>query len=223
MAVSSGILSIQYFGNNSTVVPYSIPYPFIDPLHIAAAVSMDGVGPFVALTPSEFTVTKAEVGAGGEMLTLNPIPVIAKVLIFRAVPLTQPTSFEPAGPFPAESTETLADRLLMQLQQVQSRVRYLEGYADDSVEVIPDTAPNAGSMTWENAAARATTQPRRIGQLGIQRDDGSIWHASALTPGAWVSVSAVSGGWVSSINPTTGLLTFTHPTHGTRTLRLTTP
>ena len=183
MAVSSGILSIQYVGNNSTVVPYSIPFPFLDIEHIAAAVSMDGISPFVPLTPSEFAVTKAEVGAGGSALTLNPLPSPAQVLFYRAVPLTQPTTFEPAGPFPAESTETLADRLLMQLQQVQSRVRYLEGFADDSVEVIPDTAPNAGSMTWANAAARATTQPRRIGQLGTQRDDGSIWHASASDQG----------------------------------------
>ncbi len=125
MAVPTTQLEVSYVG--SGVGPYTIPFPFLATSHIRAAVSADGEEDAVLLSSSAYTVTRLPSGAGGT-LTLDEAVADPEVLvIYREVPLTQPTVFPLAGPFPAKAVETAFDRLLMQHQQLDRRVSEITG------------------------------------------------------------------------------------------------
>jgi hypothetical protein len=298
MAVSTIELAVSYDGNGSTVTPYPIPFPFLDPSHIYAALSTPvptdvsklvgnpndappvfpvaevtelaatwagaavsrvvycaafGVGqgystttgsppelstsswtyvgglftftcagqftfsfkPILGLklaidsgdtvsfilsrtitetatqTPlnaEDFTVTRLADGSGGSLVTAAPIDEDDTLIIFRQVPLTQPTVFQPAGPFPAKSNETALDRLLMICQQLNRRINVLEGVVEPDYVYVPasNSDDSRDTLAWASAAARGAVAPKWTGQLGVQIDDLSIWEAGSAGVGDWV-------------------------------------
>lgn len=132
MSVSSTLSKIQYVGNGSTVITYVIPFPFLSIGDIFAQVSVDGVSAEVVLAPGTYTVTRLADGSGGTLRTSVAVPAIGTITIFRATALTQPTTFQLAGPFPSKTAETALDRLAMQVQELSRQVAYLEAGVDFS-------------------------------------------------------------------------------------------
>lgn len=187
MAVPSQTSAVRYTGNGSTETAYTIPFPFLDTAHIYAAVSTDGVTAAVLLEPEEYTVTRLSDGTGGSLVTVAAVEDPAEIVIFRSLPVTQPTVYQPAGPFPAKTTETALDRLLMQIQQLNRRVNELEGVSDEDYIFVPggDTADSFGVAIWADATARGAKKPARSGQLGVEISTQTVWIAQSTTTGDW--------------------------------------
>lgn len=139
------------------------------------------------LSPADYTVTRHGEGNGGELLTKEPIPPTSQIIVFRNVPLTQPTVFQPAGPFPAKSNETALDRLLMQVQQLNRRINDLEGIHELDYVEAPSSDPNAAHdvATWAAPGDRGTVRPSWAGQLGVERSTGTVWIARSMNTGDW--------------------------------------
>jgi hypothetical protein len=154
-----------------------------------------GIGSFLAvrrvktLEGSEYNVTRLEDGSGGSLVTTAVVSPSQKITILRDVPLTQPTEFQPAGPFPAESTETALDRLTMQIQQLHRRMQLLEKATDGShVEIPVGGLAIYGTQSWTNSVARATVAPDFVGQLGLQTGDGMVFRGFGTSAGAWADI-----------------------------------
>lgn len=123
--------------------------------------------------------TDYTLGTSG-VVTVAAIPATALVTIFRRTPVTQPTELPSAGALPSDSLELMADRLTMVAQELTSVVQGTGvGKADANGAPITDTA------TFADATARAAAVPTRVGQIGVQLSDKSVWTATATTAGAW--------------------------------------
>lgn len=184
MAVSDICLAIRYAGEDKT--QFDIPFPFLERSHILAAISADGEAPPVLLPLSAYAVGND--AQGHPVVTTHaPVPSGAAIVIFRNVPLTQPTVFQPAGPFPAKANETALDRLLMQVQQLNRRINNVAGLPSEDYVEVPGSSPdNARDVaTWANGDARGGIRPRWTGQLGVERENGSVWIGQSTTPGDW--------------------------------------
>lgn len=185
MSVSTAAIpALIYTGNGSTVTPYTISFPFLEVGHVLAAVSSDGEEDAVPLDPGDYTVTRLADGSGGSLVTTAAVTSPATITIWRLTPLTQPTEFQTAGPFPSKSAETMGDRLLMQIQEAAQRIDALEGV--DSAVIVPEGGSGIeDTQTWANAAARAAALPARAGQVGVQLDNTSVWRALSTDVGDW--------------------------------------
>jgi hypothetical protein len=139
------------------------------------------------LSAADYTVVRNADGTGGELFTKAPIPATSQVIVFRSIPLTQPTVFQPAGPFPAKSNETALDRLLMQVQQLNRRINDLAGINELDYVEAPSNDPNAAHdvATWATPAARGGVKPSWAGQLGVERSTGTVWIAHSTNTGDW--------------------------------------
>lgn len=176
MAVPSETSVIEYTGNNSTVTPYVIPFPFLETDDIRVAVAPDVDEDFVELSSSGFTVTRNEDGGGGSLVTTAAHASPAIVKIWRWVEFTQPTVFQPQGPFPAKTAETAFDRTEMQIQQLAA--------------LIDGAIPGVGSggdgvASWLDAAARALVTPSKKNQLGIEEETQTLWISQSTDIGDW--------------------------------------
>jgi chitodextrinase len=58
------------------------------------------------------------------------------------------------------------------------------------------------TYSWADAAERATIRPRRIGQLGIQFDDNSVWRSNGTSVGAWQAAVIGETGATGPAGPT---------------------
>jgi hypothetical protein len=105
------------FGNNSTSIPYPIPFyfPFDTDLKVVAR-NASGVETDLVLG-TDYTLTGAGDPNGGSLKTLWPVPTNSTLTIFRSVPATQLTSYEEGDSFPAKSHERALDKLTMLVQQ----------------------------------------------------------------------------------------------------------
>lgn len=189
MSVSTEILALRYDGNGSAVDPYLITFPFLDVSEIYAAVTPDGVAPPVNLGPGDYTVTRDEGTGGGTLTTAEPVELPARIVIYRHLPLIQPTEFQFAGPFPSKSSETSLDRLLMQIQQVNRRVSELAGESDGVDYVHPPVGPpetQRDVKVWNDGTLRGTVLPQWVGQLGVELSTQSLWIAQTVAVGSWL-------------------------------------
>ncbi len=127
MTVTSGYAMQSYNGDGSTT-QFNFGMPFYAPsdlvvvlLNAGAAVVpaplLNGVGSY------DYTVTGAADANTGEYpgatVTFNTAPPAGyTVRLARATPATQPNSFQTAGPFPAKTVESTADRVTLVVQQL---------------------------------------------------------------------------------------------------------
>ena len=176
MAVESEVSSIEYAGNESTVTGYPIPFPYLDPSHIEVG-TLDEDDEFVALGADEFTVNEDD-----DTVTTDPAIDSADTLVIRrTLPLTQPTVYSSSSPFLPETHEQALDRLSMQIQQLARAID--GGTATTSSQLI--------SLAFADASARAAATPSRVGHLGLQLDNNTLWRGTSLTAGAWSQVGGV--------------------------------
>lgn len=175
MAVESEVSSIEYAGNESTSTGYPIPFPYLDPSHIEVG-TLDVDDAFVALGADEFTVNEDD----DEVTTDPAIDSADTLVIRRTLPLTQPTVYSSSSPFLPETHEQALDRLAMQIQQLARAID--GGTATTSSQLV---------SLFADASARAAATPSRVGHLGIQLDNNTLWRGTSLTAGAWSQVSGV--------------------------------
>ncbi len=184
MAISTTDTSVRYSGTGSTG-PFPIPFPFLDVSHIYASIAPTADGTPVLLSQGEYTVTQNADGSGGSITTTAAVPAPKVLVIFRSVPLTQPTVFQAAGPFPAKANETALDRLCMQVQQLANAIAHLGGGGSGGTGGTGIDAPSAGTLTWADATARGLAQPLFAGQLGVERGTQTVWIAQSTAVGDW--------------------------------------
>ena len=116
MSVATSISSIGYVGNNSTVTPYAVPFPFfVDSDLVVVKTDALGVDTILALS-TDYTVAGVG-GPSGTVTTLAAIDATHKVTIYRDVAATQPLQYEEADDFAAASHESGLDRATYLAQQ----------------------------------------------------------------------------------------------------------
>jgi hypothetical protein len=187
MSIATTATAIRYDGNGSTIDSYEIPFPFLETSHILAAVSEDGIAPPVSLNSADFSVTRNEDGQGGELVTVVAVDAPARLVIWRLVPIIQPTEFQLAGPFPSTSVETALDRLTMQCQQIYRQLLELAGEGDGFYVKAPTGSPEEirDVKIWPNAVTGGAIVPNYTGQLGVRFDTQSIYISQSTDAGDW--------------------------------------
>jgi nitrous oxidase accessory protein NosD len=215
MAVASTVTNVSYVGNNSTTTEYPVTFPVLDGSHIKVG-KRDAGGPFEEL-PSWTYVVVAKPGGGWAVTTTTAIPSTSTVVLWRAVPVTQPTELPLAGPLPSTSLETAHDRSTMQIQEVRDEIERsvrLDRAAgpQDPLTPIPDALLGFdGNGDWDVVDAA------RVRELAQLDGDGSnlqaTWADSAAQPSVvpvftgqmgmrrsdntlWTSRSTTGGDWV---------------------------
>jgi hypothetical protein len=124
MALPSEQSSVSYVGNNSTSVPYPIPFKFFTAADLVV-ISTDMAGEDTTLTPGTgYTVTggDAETGDTGSFVTTAAIDSVHTVRVERTVSLTQETTFTGIGQFPSSAVDHSLDKLTMVAQQLQRQI-----------------------------------------------------------------------------------------------------
>ncbi len=165
--------SIEYAGNESASTGYPIPFPYLDPSHIEVGTLDEDDA--LLLGADEFTVNEDD-----DTVTTDPAIDSADTLVIRrTLPLTQPTVYN--LPFLPETHEQALDRLAMQIQQLARAID--GGTATTSSQLV--------NLAFADASARAAATPSRVGHLGIQLDNNTLWRGTSLTAGAWSQVSGV--------------------------------
>jgi hypothetical protein len=121
MTISTTASRISYNGNGATTA-FSFPYRFLtDADLVVIKVAADGTETTLTLN-TNYTVTGADEDAGGTV-TLSVAPLSGqRVVIYRAVTITQEVDYITGDPFPAETHERALDRLTMVAQQQQDAI-----------------------------------------------------------------------------------------------------
>jgi hypothetical protein len=121
MTISTTASRISYNGNGATTA-FSFPYRFLTNADLVVIkVAADGTETTLTLN-TNYTVTGADDDAGGTV-TLSVAPLSGqRVVIYRAVTLTQEVDYITGDPFPAETHERALDRLTMIVQQQQDAI-----------------------------------------------------------------------------------------------------
>jgi len=188
--------SRSYFGNNSTTVPYPVPFYFRDAEDLTVVWKEDTGAEYVGILSTDYTVTGAGNPDGGSITFTWAVPTTWRVSIVRNVPYTQLTSYEEGDAFPAKSHEWALDKLTMEVQQLARGQGDGSGGTSDSGTSFRLTDASGGikSMVKVNEStvgldgagnAVLRTPEEMLGWLG---QVGSAWPdtlARSLTKGAY--------------------------------------
>jgi hypothetical protein len=187
MATSYTLPAVVYNGNNSTVTPYTIPFPFLEIEYVYAAVTTGAVT--TELDPSAITVTQDADEQGGTLVTAVAVAVTDTITIFRRTDRIQPLEFPAAGAFPAESHERALDRLTHIVQELNNAVLDLQGNPE-YIEVPSDGGERDLEDTrwFISEAARGAATPERIGQLSVTQLNPVLKFGTSVAMGAWTAV-----------------------------------
>lgn len=121
MAIATAASEIDYTGNGATVA-FATGFKFLANSDLVVKLAPED-GEFSTLVEGiDYTVTGANLDAGGTVTCLTAPETGDTLRITRTVPLTQPTSFRTQGSFSAAVHEKSFDRLTMQMQQVSRDV-----------------------------------------------------------------------------------------------------
>lgn len=120
MAVTTTTSSVSYEGDGSET-EFSVPFPFLDEEHLEVVTITPGDVETELTLTTDYTVTGTASGTGysSGVVTLGTAATDGHtVRIRRQVPLTQPVALRTQGAYLPGTLETMADRLLMQVQQI---------------------------------------------------------------------------------------------------------
>jgi hypothetical protein len=134
----------------------------------------------VTLTPAEFSL------ASDGVRTLVAVVATSLVTVWRNTPVVQLTTLPLAGSLPASALEEMADRAAMIGQELASR---LDG---TGVGIAPAATGTLlqDVASWADATERGLTAPLRVGQLGVQLNDNTLWVGTGLLVGNWTLSSS---------------------------------
>ena len=178
MSVQSAVNRIAYQGNSSLVLPYTIPFVFIQNGDIQVYLTApDGTQTLLTLG-TNYTLTGAGSPSGGSLLTTTDYGSNYTITILREVIITQPYSYTTADKFPAATQEQALDRMVMILQQLDRQVKRAVRLRETDPEtgaLAPQTSSifvtdAQGNVTWLSSANLAQF-------LGLQTYTNPVWKA----------------------------------------------
>lgn len=172
MALDTELRAITYSGNASTSLHYEITFPYLEAGDIKVQVTPLGAAVPTVLTLGQFTVHEP-VGAAAYVTTSSAYPSTTTVEIFRFLSYLQPLVLPEGGKLSSVTLEQALDRVTMLAAQAGDG-----GFSLPS-EGVMDTA------IWPDETARYTEIPKRLGQLGVQTSDNTVWIAQSLAAGNW--------------------------------------
>lgn len=189
MAVSESYAA-QDFDGAASGVPLAVTFEVQAITDIFMAYLLIGGTEFVNLTV-DVDFTRQDLGGGA--FSVTPLATYATgvtVRVFRMMDYTQPYTFDPLGPLPADQVGAMADRLCMLIQNLR-----LESGLDVATVTLPPGATLVKpTTTFANSTARGNAIPSFVGQLGVQTNTQALYEGTALTAGAWTLVSTGGSG-----------------------------
>jgi len=166
MSVSNLTVKQTYSGNGSNL-DFAIPFTYFAETEVVVYVRDETVPLNPTLTLKvvgalqDYTLTGATPPSTplSTTVTFKTAPTVAqKVIIYRALPLTQIVEYISSGRFPAESHEKALDRIVAMIQQMQEQLnRAMVMRIDEKVPLEPFTVPlPVGDTFWAwDASAEA--------------------------------------------------------------------
>jgi hypothetical protein len=176
MALDTELRATTYAGNGSTSLAYPILFPYLDSADIKVQVQAAGAATPTVLTESAYTVHDEEDDGAPYVTTTAAYPSTTTVQIFRFMDYLQPVVLPEGGKLSSVIIEQALDRVTMLAMQ-----------GGDGGYTLP-SAGSRDSVVFANAGARATTVAARVGQLGVQTDNGSVWRALSTFAGDWQEI-----------------------------------
>ena len=175
MALDTELRATTYAGNASTVIPYPILFPYLEAADIKVQVTALGAVSATLLSESAYTVHEP-VDGGAYVTTTAAYPATTTVEVFRFMDYLQPLVMPEGGKLSSVTLEQALDRVTMLAMQ-----------GGDGGYSIP-SAGSRDSAIFADAGTRATTVASRVGQLGVQLDNGSVWRALSTYAGDWQEI-----------------------------------
>ena len=194
--------SILYMGNNSTSVPYPVPFVFHDYEDLVVVVRDAAGVEDTQILATDYTVTGVNNPSGGSLTTAWAVPVTSTISIARMVPMTQLTAYEEGDSFPAKSHEKALDKLTMEVQQVARGLGTGTGDVDDIGTAFRLTEASGGINSMPlmtDTIVGVDTDGKAIlrtpsGTLAWLGQVGTVWAndtARASTRGAFAGQTGV--------------------------------
>ena len=151
MTVTTATARVVYNGNGSTTA-FAVPFRFLENSHVAVFLRDAAGAQTQWVENTQYSLAGADLAAGGTLTVLTSptdyTPASGeKLVIVRAVPITQETDYVENDPFPAETHERALDKLTMVNQEQTERL--------DRTITIPETDTAAGSFVLPGDTARA--------------------------------------------------------------------
>ena len=109
--------SVISYTSNGMTLAYAVPFRFLDGSHLVVTKTVSGVTTALVLG-TDYTVTGANLAAGGTVTLGAAIPNGATLKIARSTPKTQTCSLRTQGPATYASIEDCLDRAEMQIQEM---------------------------------------------------------------------------------------------------------
>ncbi len=203
----STVYAYQDFAGATLAVPLPVTFEVLDINDIYMAIQLDIDADFENLVP-DVDFTRQDLG-GGDYTVTTAITDASDIVVrvYRLTTLTQPTSLPEAGPLLVSAIERMADRGVMQTQEVYARL----GLDSAGIDLPPGSTFFLPTAVFADNAARAAASPAFLGQLGVQTNTGDLYRGSSLAPAGWTLITGGAGsGTVTSvaIDPSTTGLTF---------------
>lgn len=120
MAVSNTDSKIQYVGNNSTVTPYTITFPFTEQAWIKCQLLDEDGNVTNLVLDTDYTVTGEGDPSGGELTTAVAYDNTYQLTIYRVAPLTQLLDLVYNDRLPAQLLEDALDKITYIAQQLST-------------------------------------------------------------------------------------------------------
>jgi len=194
MTVSSTTSKVIYTGNGSASVfayPFKI-YEDADLVVTKVTISTEAETDLTLTT--DYTVSGAgEDGGGNVTLVAGALSALYKLVIRRVLDLKQETDYVENDPFPAETHEEVADRVVMIAQQLQEQVdrAVLSGVASESTTSLIDLIEAATASAADSAADAATAQAAaEVAQAGAESAEDTAVQAAQDAAAYAASLSA---------------------------------
>ena len=151
MTVTTSTARVVHNGNGTTT-QFAVPFRFLDNAQIAVFLRDAAGGQTPWSESTQYTLTGADDASGGTLTVVTSptdhTPAAGeKLVVIRAVPITQETDYVENDPFPAETHERALDKLTMVNQEQTERL--------GRTFTIPETDTLAGNFVLPGDVERA--------------------------------------------------------------------
>lgn len=183
MTVATNVSKTQFLGSGSAG-PFTFNFRFFANSEINV-VKTSSLGVETTLTEGTgYTLTGAGSQAGGSLILMTVLESGETLEVIRTIPLTQPTSLRNQAAFFPEIHEDAFDRMLMQIQQVDTYVKDLE-----TVQQVGALA-DAIQQTALSAVASANSASDSAGFAQDSSDSADASAASAVQSSGFADASS---------------------------------
>lgn len=151
MTVTTSTARVVHNGNGTTI-EFAVPFRFLENAHVAVFLRDAAGNQTLWAENTQYTLAGADQASGGTLsVVTSPTDYTPangeKLVVVRAVPITQETDYVENDPFPAETHERALDKLTMVNQEQTERL--------DRTFTIPETDTLAGGFVLPGDVERA--------------------------------------------------------------------